>query len=127
MLSDHQNKKRPGRTRINLIEGGVKMYVLVTVCSGIIDNVIFFDNGSSAVRALGDFVKTMNVEKDDAAVGRGTGADGHTLRPGEYHRQSSQRPADKRPQHDYRRRAPGGGQVQGSQLAVQVFTVVIQR
>ena len=43
-------------------------YVLVTVCRGIIDQAIFFDSASVAVRALADFVKGMNAQDDDAAV-----------------------------------------------------------
>ena len=48
-------------------------YVFVTISSGIIDQVAFFDVGPMAVKALSKFVKTMNLEKQDAAV---YGADG---------------------------------------------------
>jgi hypothetical protein len=50
-------------------------YVLVTVWSGIIDQVTFFDDESKAILALAKYVKSMNVEKEDAAV---FGADGMT-------------------------------------------------
>jgi len=43
-------------------------YVLVTVWSGIIDQVTFFDDESKAILALAKYVKSMNVEKEDAAV-----------------------------------------------------------
>jgi hypothetical protein len=43
-------------------------YVFVILSSGIIDHVIFFDDGPMAVNALSEFVKTMNLEKQDAAV-----------------------------------------------------------
>ena len=43
-------------------------YVLVTVSSGLIANVSFFETPSVAVKALSEFVKTMNPEKEDAAV-----------------------------------------------------------
>ena len=50
-------------------------HVLVTVWSGIIDQVIFFDDESKAILALAEYVKSMNVEKEDAAV---FGPDGMT-------------------------------------------------
>jgi hypothetical protein len=43
-------------------------YALIKVSSGIIEEVIFFDDPKAAVRALADHVKTMDVECDDAAV-----------------------------------------------------------
>ena len=43
-------------------------YVLIIVSGGIIDHVIFYDLAIEAVRALFKYVKTMNPEKDDAAV-----------------------------------------------------------
>lgn len=43
-------------------------HVLVTVSRGIIDQVTFFDNASSAIKALADFVKGMNAQDEDAAV-----------------------------------------------------------
>ena len=43
-------------------------YAFVTISGGIIDQVVFFDDGSMAVNALSEFVKTMNLEKHDAAV-----------------------------------------------------------
>ena len=43
-------------------------HVLVTVSSGVIDQVSFFDNAPLAVKALADLVKGMNVQDDDAAV-----------------------------------------------------------
>jgi len=43
-------------------------YVLATTSGGIIDQVMFFDDGSKAVYALSEFVKTMDMENDDAAV-----------------------------------------------------------
>jgi hypothetical protein len=42
--------------------------VLVTVSSGIIDRVEFFAEASLAIRALAEEVKTMDIERDDAAV-----------------------------------------------------------
>ena len=50
-------------------------YVLVTVWSGIIDQVTFFFDESKAILALAEYVKSMNVEKEDAAV---FGPDGMT-------------------------------------------------
>jgi len=43
-------------------------YVLITISGGIIDQVVFYDLAIEAVRALFTYVKTMNPEKDDAAV-----------------------------------------------------------
>ena len=43
-------------------------HVLVTVSSGVVDQVSFFDTALLAVKALADFVKGMNVQDDDAAV-----------------------------------------------------------
>ena len=43
-------------------------YVLVNVWKGIIDCVTFFDDETAAIQALSDYVKTMNIEHDDAAV-----------------------------------------------------------
>jgi hypothetical protein len=43
-------------------------HVLVTVSKGIIDQVVFFDDASMAVRALSAYVKIMSIENDDAAV-----------------------------------------------------------
>jgi len=43
-------------------------YVLATVSSGIVSGVNFFTEASMAVRALADFVKEMNPEKEDAAL-----------------------------------------------------------
>ena len=42
--------------------------VLVTVWSGIIGQVIFFNDESEAIQALAEYVKSMDVEKQDAAV-----------------------------------------------------------
>ena len=42
--------------------------VLVTVSSGIIDRVEFFAEASVAIKALAEEVRTMNIERDDAAV-----------------------------------------------------------
>lgn len=50
-------------------------YVFVIISGGIIDHVIFFDDGPKAVYALSEFAKTMNLEKQDAAV---YGSDGMT-------------------------------------------------
>jgi hypothetical protein len=49
--------------------------VLVTVWSGIIERVTFFDDASQAIIALAEHVKSMDVEKQDAAV---FGPDGMT-------------------------------------------------
>ena len=43
-------------------------YVLATTSGGIINQMIYFDDGPKAVYALSEFVKTMDLEKDDAAV-----------------------------------------------------------
>ena len=43
-------------------------YVLATTSGGIIDQAIFYDDGPKAVYALSEFVKTMDLENDDAAV-----------------------------------------------------------
>jgi predicted nucleotidyltransferase len=43
-------------------------YVLVTVSRGIIEQVIFFDDPGAAILALLEYVKTMNVEHNDAAL-----------------------------------------------------------
>ena len=43
-------------------------YVLITISGGIIGQVAFYDLAIEAVRALVKYVKTMNPEKDDAAV-----------------------------------------------------------
>ena len=42
--------------------------ILVTVSKGIIEQVVFFDDARMAVRALSRYVKSMNVEHDDAAL-----------------------------------------------------------
>ena len=43
-------------------------HVLVTVSKGIIDEVKFFNEPEKAIRALSDFVGTMNIEHHDAAL-----------------------------------------------------------
>jgi len=43
-------------------------YVLITISGGIIDQVVFYDLAIEAVRDLVKYVKTMNPEKDDAAI-----------------------------------------------------------
>ena len=43
-------------------------YVLVTVSGGIIDEVRFYDEQLMAIQQLSAFVKTMDLEDDDAAV-----------------------------------------------------------
>jgi hypothetical protein len=43
-------------------------YILATTSGGIIKQMICFDDGSKAVYALSKFVKTMDLENDDAAV-----------------------------------------------------------
>jgi hypothetical protein len=50
-------------------------HVLVTVWSGVIDQAIFFNDESKAIQALSEYVKSMDVEKQDAAV---FGPDGMT-------------------------------------------------
>ena len=42
--------------------------VLITVSKGIIEQVVFFDDARMAVRALSGYIKSMNVEHDDAAL-----------------------------------------------------------
>jgi len=42
--------------------------VLVTVCKGIIDQVLFFDDEAEALKALEEYVKQMNEETEDAGV-----------------------------------------------------------
>ena len=43
-------------------------YVLVTVWSGVIDQVIFFNDESKAIKELSEYVKSMDFERCDAAV-----------------------------------------------------------
>ena len=43
-------------------------HVLVTIARGIIEQVIFFYDPKTAVKALAKYVKVMNVEHNDAAV-----------------------------------------------------------
>ena len=43
-------------------------YVLITVTSGIIGEAIFYDDVSMAIQALAEYVKSINYEKDDAAI-----------------------------------------------------------
>ena len=43
-------------------------YVLIKLYGGLIDDVVFFKDGRSAVMELAEFVKVMNVENDDASV-----------------------------------------------------------
>ena len=43
-------------------------YVLVTISGGIIEQSIFFDDPGTAILALSEYVKTMNVEDNDAAL-----------------------------------------------------------
>ena len=43
-------------------------YVLITLSGGIIDQVIFYNDPSRAIQDLAQFVKTHNMEKDDAAL-----------------------------------------------------------
>jgi len=62
-------------------------YVLVTVSSGIIDRVTFFDDASGAITALAKHVKTMDVEKEDAAV---FGPDGMTANAKDFFDESDQ-------------------------------------
>jgi len=42
--------------------------VLIKISGGIIDQVTFYNCASEAVQALSEYVKTMDVERDDAAV-----------------------------------------------------------
>ncbi|MFC1885575.1 hypothetical protein ACFLZM_00785 [Thermodesulfobacteriota bacterium] len=43
-------------------------FVLVTVSGGIIDEVRFYEDAMTAVQALFEYVKVMDVERSDAAV-----------------------------------------------------------
>jgi hypothetical protein len=43
-------------------------YVLATTSGGIINQMIYFDDGSKAIYALSEFVKTMDLEEEDATV-----------------------------------------------------------
>jgi len=43
-------------------------YVLVTVSGGIIDDVRFYEEAMTAVQALFEYVKDMDIERNDAAV-----------------------------------------------------------
>ena len=43
-------------------------YVLVTVSGGIIEEVLFFEDTLVAIQALFEYVKDMDVERNDAAV-----------------------------------------------------------
>lgn len=42
--------------------------VLIKISGGIIDRVEYYSDAKAAVWALSDYVKTMNIEKEDAAV-----------------------------------------------------------
>ena len=42
--------------------------VLVTVCKGIINQVLFFEDEAMALKALKEYVKTMDEETEDAGV-----------------------------------------------------------
>jgi len=42
--------------------------VLVTVCKGIINQVLFFEDEAEALKALVQYVKQMNEETEDAGV-----------------------------------------------------------
>lgn len=43
-------------------------YVLVTVSGGIIEQVLFYDEEAEAIKALKEYVTTMDIERNDAAV-----------------------------------------------------------
>jgi len=43
-------------------------YVLATTSGGIINQMVYFDEGPKAIYALSEFVKTMDIEEDDAVV-----------------------------------------------------------
>ena len=43
-------------------------YVLATTSGGIINQMIYFDDGPKAIYALSEFVKTMDLEEEDATV-----------------------------------------------------------
>jgi hypothetical protein len=43
-------------------------FVMVTVDSGIIDEVTFFEDKNKSIHALKEYVKSMNEERNDAAV-----------------------------------------------------------
>ena len=43
-------------------------YVMITVYDGLIDNVTFFQEARPAIIALSEYVKSMNVEHNDAAL-----------------------------------------------------------
>ena len=43
-------------------------YIMATTSGGIINQIIYFDDGPKAVYALSEFVKAMDLENDDAAV-----------------------------------------------------------
>ena len=61
--------------------------VLVTVWSGVIDQVTFFDDASEAILALAEHVKSMDIEKQDAAV---FGPDGMTANAKDFLDESDQ-------------------------------------
>ena len=42
--------------------------VLITISGGIIDQVVFYNDESKAVQVLSEYVKSMNLENNDAAV-----------------------------------------------------------
>jgi len=42
--------------------------VLITISGGIIDQVVFYNDASKAVQVLSEYVKSMNLENNDAAV-----------------------------------------------------------
>lgn len=43
-------------------------YAFITVSGGIIDRVSFYNDPSHAIQVLSDYVKSMDLERDDAAV-----------------------------------------------------------
>ena len=72
-------------------------YVLITLSRGIIDQVIFHDDASRAVKDLAEYVRSMNIEEDDASVygSEGLIANAKAFLEGFSHGGQNRAPADK--------------------------------
>ncbi len=72
-------------------------YVLITLSGGIIDQVIFHDDPSRALKDLAEYVERMNPEEDDAAVygSEGLIANAKGFLEGSSHDSQSRAPANK--------------------------------
>jgi hypothetical protein len=46
----------------------INRYILITLTGGVIDQVKFFSDPGPALEALTDFIRTMEIEDQDAAI-----------------------------------------------------------